>query len=171
VVLEYFGDDAAEVMSVYPPVPSPKLAFQTLNTHLCVTCPTKVLANIVGNKWPVYLYEFSWNSMEPGYAGHGSEIPEVFGYSVFPWPFNRELSSVMIDYWTSFSRSGIPESSNGVVWPKYRDQNIFVRFDDNVERESGFHDKECGFWQTYGNTPEKIQKMGEYCFQTKFNSK
>jgi len=166
---EYFDEDAEEVLGVYPPVPSPRLAFQRLNGQLCITCPTKVLADVVGKKWPVFLYEFSWNPADTGYAGHGAEIPEVFGYPFTPWPFNPKLSSVMIDYWTSFSEFGVPKSIDAVEWPKYHDQNVFIRLDENVEQQKEFHTTECTFWQNYGTTPENIQKMVDFCFQSKSN--
>jgi len=165
VVREYFEEDADEVLKAFPPLPTPKLAFQTLNSRLCVTCPTKILVEAVGKKWPVFLYEFSFDTLEPGYAGHGYEIPEVFGYYIFPFPFNQELSNVMIDYWTSFSVSGVPKSSGAVEWPDYRIQKGYVRLDLRVEQEVGYHETECTFWQTYGTTPERIAKMTSYCLQ------
>ncbi|CAN5419135.1 carboxylesterase family protein [soil metagenome] len=78
---------------------------------------------------PSFLYYFSHSYPSADAAGvtgfHASEVPFVFGtIAATPafWPAipntagERRISSAMLDYWTSFARSGRPVSANGPVW-------------------------------------------------------
>jgi len=122
----------------------------------------------MAKKWPVFLYEFSWNELEPGLAGHFAEVPEVFGQMILPWSFNAELSGWMIDYWTSFALSGIPKSSGaGVVCPRYQMGNGYVEFEEEVIEMNGFHERQCQFWINYAVEEENYVKMVEFCLQQK----
>jgi len=167
--VEYFGpSDAQTIFNLYPGTPSPKIAFQRINAHLCLTCPTRTLVNnlIADSYNSTYLYEFGFNTMNPHLAGHGADVPLVFGIPILIWPFNSTLSGIMIDYFSSFIVNGIPESNINVLWPVYANGNQIIDFDIEVSVFQGVNDVECNFWQQYARqSPGNVLKMIEYCYQ------
>ncbi|MGH8302802.1 MAG: carboxylesterase family protein, partial [Steroidobacteraceae bacterium] len=69
-----------------------------------------------------------------------SELPYVFGtFDATPplWPkvaaSAREdaLSDAMLDYWTSFARTGKPEAANAPDWPAYGSAGAYMHFTDS----------------------------------------
>jgi para-nitrobenzyl esterase len=95
---------------------------------------------------PAYLYFFAHTypiekplNLE---AFHASEIPLVFGLigsdAALPahWPkppdtpAERALSKAMMDYWTSFARTGIPSSDGAAVWKPFGDGESYMEFRD-----------------------------------------
>jgi para-nitrobenzyl esterase len=87
-----------------------------------------------------YLYQFDHGypaADENGlHAFHASEIPYMFGTAgKLPqyWPkvpdtaVDRRLSAAMMDYWTSFARSGTPQASGSPEWKPYgKEANAMV---------------------------------------------
>ncbi len=92
---------------------------------------------------PSFLYFFDHGYPAANEAGlhafHASELPYVFGTadrtSAF-WPkipateVEASLSSAMIDYWTSFARTGAPRAANQPDWPAYGSARAYMRFAD-----------------------------------------
>ena len=92
---------------------------------------------------PSFLYAFDHgypasDSVEL-HAFHGSELPYVFGtlnrtptYWPRPTTSHNEtnLSDAMIDYWTSFARTGQPASTGRAEWATYGPNAAYMRFDD-----------------------------------------
>jgi len=170
LLIEFFGvNDAPAIFNVYPGTPSPKIAFQRINAHLCLTCPTRTLVkNLIADAYNyTYLYEFGFNPMNPHLAGHGADIPLVFGMPLSVWPFNSTLSGVMIDYFSSFIVNGIPVSNIPVLWPVYGHGNQMIDLDIEISVLFGVNDEECNFWQNYAEqSPGNGLKMIEYCYLT-----
>ena len=70
---------------------------------------------------------------------HAGELPFVFGSigedASLPanWPVpvdvgSKALSTVMIDYWTSFAATGVPTAAKGPFWPPYDNNHARMRF-------------------------------------------
>ena len=95
---------------------------------------------------PAYLYFFAHaypteqaSDLE---AFHASEIPFVFGLigsgEQLPvnWPTppdtpaERALSKAMMDYWTSFARTGVPSSDSAPPWKPFGDGESYMEFRD-----------------------------------------
>lgn len=100
---------------------------------------------------PSYLYLFSHSypsADEAGLTGfHASEVPFVFGtFGATPpgWPKipedsgQRQMSDAMLDYWTSFSRSGKPASRHAPEWQPFGAGSAFMSFEDKPRMASGF---------------------------------
>ncbi|HBK47183.1 MAG TPA: carboxylesterase [Xanthomonadaceae bacterium] len=92
---------------------------------------------------PAYLYFFDHGYPAADKANlhgfHASEIPYVFGtFDATPprWPKNpdtpeeRRFSDAMIDYWTSFARTGSPSAERAPAWPAYATGMSYMHFAD-----------------------------------------
>jgi para-nitrobenzyl esterase len=90
---------------------------------------------------PGYLYLFSHDYPAARAADltafHAGEVPFVFGTltdTPVNWPkipgtaAERNLSAAMLDYWTSFARSGRPVAANGPSWNRFGDGHAFMEF-------------------------------------------
>jgi para-nitrobenzyl esterase len=92
---------------------------------------------------PSYLYLFDHaypGAEEAGlHAFHAAELPYLFGtFNGTPpaWPrvpdtpAERKLSDTMLDYWTSFARSGKPQAVHAPDWPAYGEAENYMAFTD-----------------------------------------
>ena len=94
----------------------------------------------------LYLFDHGYPAMEEAklHGFHASELPYMWGnLDRTPplWPkipaaaSETALSDAMLDYWTSFARTGHPVSAAS-PWPNYGADGAFMRFAD-VPREIG----------------------------------
>jgi para-nitrobenzyl esterase len=103
----------------------------------------------------VYLYNFDVPvppavSMTLG-ATHGSELTSVFGTSP---TFSSDaaakgVSDLMQRYWTTFARSGNPNTGTDPNWPAFR-ESANVRINFALQQSTVINDfraSECAFWQ------------------------
>ncbi|WP_325063742.1 carboxylesterase/lipase family protein [Pseudoblastomonas halimionae] len=99
---------------------------------------------------PAYIYLFDHGypaTDETGlHAFHASEIPFALGTidrTTADWPHiprtpeQYALSDIMVDYWTSFARSGAPTSEGGPAWPTFGDTGRLMVFADGAQVRSG----------------------------------
>jgi para-nitrobenzyl esterase len=98
----------------------------------------------VGQASYLYFFTHAYPSETPlGLAAfHASEIPFVFGQMApgaklpanWPRPPNtpreRALSKAMVDYWTSFARTGVPSSAAAPAWKRFNDGESYMEFRD-----------------------------------------
>jgi para-nitrobenzyl esterase len=98
---------------------------------------------------PVYYYVFDWRT--PVYGGvlrtpHTLEVPFVFGAteaavaSVGSGPEVAALTKTIQSIWTSFARSGSPQSAATPEWPKYQSQTkpaMMINLDSKVAQDPG----------------------------------
>jgi len=170
-IANFFGNNAQEIFNIYPGSPTAGIAWQKINTHLCLTCPTRTLARILAVTNNVFLYEFGYNPVRPHWAGHFAEVPMVFGLDLPPWPYSPDLSEIMSGFWTSFATNNVP-SVGTTPWPYYM-TGIYesIYFDDTVSVQTRIHDRECSFWDTYIlQSPANYLQTLEFCYQVKLTS-
>jgi len=92
---------------------------------------------------PAYLYLFDHGYPAADTAGlhgfHASELPYVFGtFSGTPplWPkvpdtqAETRLSGALMDYWTSFARSGEPRAKDEADWPAFGSHGAYLDITD-----------------------------------------
>jgi len=89
----------------------------------------------------LYLFDHGYPAADDKglHAFHASEIPYMFGNAArapLNWPKVPEtpaeanLSNVMLDYWTSFARSGVPSAQGQPQWPAYGGERAYMAFED-----------------------------------------
>jgi para-nitrobenzyl esterase len=92
---------------------------------------------------PSFLYFFDHGYPAEEAAGlhafHASELPFMFGtydLSAPNWPkipatqAEAKLSDAMIDYWSSFARTGRPEAGGAPAWPTFGSTESYMAFTD-----------------------------------------
>ena len=80
-------------------------------------------------------------------AFHAGEVPFVFGtfaHTPTGWPAipdtadERRLAAAMLDYWTSFARSGTPSAANGPPWETFAPRDAVMNFGDVPQLSRNF---------------------------------
>ncbi len=95
-----------------------------------------------------YVFDYCYPSAREAdlCAFHGSEVPYVFGTleaeqlpAVWPTPDgtgDADLSSTLIDYWTSFAATGQPKSANGPEWLPYGSEENYLHIGETPVAET-----------------------------------
>lgn len=127
-----FGDHAAEFLKVYPGNDDAEAARSAIDYagDLFIAFGTWrwIEAQVKTGEAPVYRYHFELaaptSKFHDSSAFHSDDIEYVFGtLDTRPgavWrPEDRKLSEEMMDYWTSFAKSGDPNRPGLPEWPRY----------------------------------------------------
>jgi para-nitrobenzyl esterase len=162
-----FGDDASTVQAQYPvgTYGSATYAYSAVDTDLQNSCYTRTINGLAAAYTKVYAYEFNdpnapysffWTTVFGGSlpyaprAYHASDVPYIF-----PSPDNTEglvpeqiqLSDHMIEYYTSFAKSGAPQGQT--TWLPYdRTVDAVQSLAPNAIAPitSFASDHQCAFW-------------------------
>ena len=119
----------------YPPpagVMSAPLALGALGTDLLFSCPARNANLSLSQYVPTYAYEFN-DENAPLYTGllpasfplgayHGAEVQYLLTYLSIAAVFTadqRQLSDLMIGYWTNFAKTGDPNFAGAPTWTPY----------------------------------------------------
>jgi para-nitrobenzyl esterase len=134
-----FGKNAAAARAYYrldepDPPADPRLGTrdEQISTDIVFRCPAEHMAEILSAKEaPVWRYEFD-AAPNGGKTSHAAEIPYAFGDSHFAHGLSLKL------YWLNFLRSGNPNGSGLVEWPRFTaDAPTHVLFSDAGVTPSG----------------------------------
>jgi para-nitrobenzyl esterase len=141
-IRERYGDLADAFLWLYP---SPNLEESLLaatRDGLYGWTAARVARKQTALGQPAYLYFFDHGYPAADKAGlhgfHGSEIPFVFGtIDRLPpnWPKppatpgEAALSDAMMDYWTSFARTGMPRAAGEPAWPVFGTAGAYMAFE------------------------------------------
>jgi len=96
----------------------------------------------IGKPSFLYLFDHGYPAMEAAklHGFHASELPYMFGFldrTPPLWPKipatagERALSDAMVDYWTSFARTGRPTSAVAPAWPAFGTDGGYMHFADD----------------------------------------
>jgi para-nitrobenzyl esterase len=143
--------------------PSPDLAVSALGTDAIFDCNARFTAQKLSQFVPTFAYEFNDEAAPqrflppvsfPYGAAHASEIQYLFTLPVtVPAPAfdasQQQLSDAMIDYWTSFARTGQPSSLATPPWTPFAIASDTMQslVPATPRPETGFAaDHQCAFW-------------------------
>lgn len=151
-MLDKLGPDKDRIVAAYSPRFGGDMAklVPALVSDLLVGAGTRFIAGYAAGDQPTYLYRFEavptpLRDVTAG-APHGAEIPYVFGvlYSlrnVGPrtTDADRALSATVIDYWTSFAKTGNPNGRERPNWPALSadGDGLMLRFSDTDAAVTG----------------------------------
>jgi para-nitrobenzyl esterase len=138
-----YGDLAAPFLKLYPPANLEESVIATTRDALYGWTAERLAIKQTQAGQPAYLYIFDHGYPAADKAGlhafHASELPYVFGVlGRLPpnWPKpppvaeERALSDAMVDYWTSFARTGVPTTAGGPAWPAFGANRLYMAFQD-----------------------------------------
>lgn len=139
----HYGKLAALFLRLYPATDMRKSILATTRDALYGWTAERLVRGQRALGLPSYLYLFDHGYPAEDDAGlhafHASELPFVFGtLDTTPplWPripaTSRQvaLSQAMIDYWTSFARTGRPQAVHEPDWPAFGKNGAYMRFTD-----------------------------------------
>jgi para-nitrobenzyl esterase len=136
-----YGDLADEFLRLYPASDYQESILETTRDALYGWTAERLVRKQTSLGLPSYLY--LWDHGYPAaddaglHAFHASELPYVFGsFTGTPplWPkvpgtsAEHRLSGNMIDYWTSFAKSGKPQSAHAAAWPAFGSKAAYMHF-------------------------------------------
>jgi para-nitrobenzyl esterase len=123
------GPKADQVMAIFDRENlSPYEALDKLFTAVIWTEPALETARKFATLGRTLFY-YHFNRLSPGaiatrdLAKHSAEIRYVFGNLTDDGAYDevdRQVSDLVQSAWISFARNGVPESSAGTIWPRYR---------------------------------------------------
>eukprot|EP01129_Flabellula_baltica_P010487 TRINITY_DN4438_c0_g1_i1.p1 TRINITY_DN4438_c0_g1~~TRINITY_DN4438_c0_g1_i1.p1 ORF type:complete len:564 (-),score=93.61 TRINITY_DN4438_c0_g1_i1:2-1669(-) len=172
------GDWAERIYNEYPPsdykntseYSSSWEALTYIVTDGYMSCAARRSARWLTNGGqPIYLYHFTHvidviKYFRPSYGVfHGSDLAFVWDIKSFTYDgtdlpillslAERDLQQTFVSYWTSFARTGNPNSQSGytpVIWPRYdntTDLNLILDLEQSVQVH--LKEKKCDFWDEY----------------------
>jgi para-nitrobenzyl esterase len=162
-----YGDAADRILARYPlsAYPSPGLALSAVRTDQLMSCPVLDINALVRRHSPAYTYEFADETSPPFEslrnlhtdfpfgATHVNELQYLFLHFGHPSPLDRaqrELSNQMIEYWTTFVRTGRPIVAGLPPMPRYDDAaKRVLSLKTHGNAISGGFDAfhQCAFWR------------------------
>jgi para-nitrobenzyl esterase len=142
-IREKYRDRAAAFLKLYPADNMQESILANTRDALYGWTSERLVRKQSALGQPSYLYLFDHGYAAADDAGlhgfHASELPYVFGtFDGVPpgWPkipdtaAERTLSDAMLDYWTSFARSGKPQAANAPDWTAYGASASYMAFTD-----------------------------------------
>jgi para-nitrobenzyl esterase len=142
-IREKYGDLADAFLSLYPAQDYRESILATTRDALYGWTAERLVRTqaAAGEDGFFYLFDHGYPAMdEAGLHGfHASELPYMFGTLTRTGPLwpripdtvrERGLSDAMLDYWTSFARSGAPTARKAPAWHPYAHGQSFMWFKD-----------------------------------------
>lgn len=107
-----------------------------------------VSQSAIGQDSYFYLFDHGYPAVDEAglHAFHAMEIPYMFGNlskAEPPWPqapeteLESNLSTTMMEYWTSFAATGTPTAAGAPDWPSYEPSESLMIFSDMAEPAEG----------------------------------
>ena len=146
-IAQAYGDLTPAFLRLYPAAGGEESALAALRDGIYGWAAERLAATQGRAGAPSYLYVFDHcypSARARNLCGfHAAEIPFMFGnfdggdlparWPVPDGPGDAALSASMIDYWTSFARTGRPQSAGHPAWPRYAAGQAYVLFDGSAQ--------------------------------------
>lgn len=138
-----YGDLAEEYLRLYPPRDLQQAQLAATRDVVFGRASERLVRRQadIGQESFLYYFDHDYPSAAAAdlTAFHASEVPFVFGtFEAVPasWPAiantpgERQLAGAMLDYWTSFARSGRPSATDGPAWEPFATSRSYMTFAD-----------------------------------------
>jgi len=138
-----YGDLADAFLALYPSNHVEESMLATTRDALYGWTSQRLVIKQTAAGIPSFLYLFDHGYPAADARGlhafHASELPYVFGTAartparwptVPTTPVETALTNAMLDYWSSFARTGTPTAANAPRWPAYGRERAYVAFED-----------------------------------------
>ncbi|HEY1837338.1 MAG TPA: carboxylesterase family protein [Rhizomicrobium sp.] len=143
VIRARYGDLADEFLKLYPSTDMQESIWATTRDALYGWTAERLVRKQTALGQPSFLYFFDHGYPAADAAGlhgfHASELPFVFGATdrTAPlWPKipataqETKLSDAMMEYWSSFARTGHPEAAGEPAWQAFDSTSAYLDFTD-----------------------------------------
>jgi para-nitrobenzyl esterase len=155
-IREKYRDRAGAFLELYPEGTLQESIFAAARDALYGWTAERLVRKQSARGQPSYLYVFDHGYPAADdarlHAFHAAELPYVFGTfggtppawpKVPDTPAERAYSEAMLDYWTSFARSGKPTARNAPDWPAFGTASGYMAFAGSprpAQRERGMYE-------------------------------
>lgn len=146
-----YRDVAEAYLRLYPAADLEKARLDASRDAIYSWAAERIVRAQVRRAQPSYLYFFGHSYPAADAAGltgfHASEVPFVFGnLAATPpgWPkiggapSQQKMADAMLDYWTSFARSGVPRAHGAPRWLPFGTGRAFMSFKDTPHMRQQF---------------------------------
>jgi para-nitrobenzyl esterase len=146
VVRDRYLDLADEFLRIYPSADMKESILATTRDALYGWTAEALVKHQTALGQPAYLYYFDHGYPAADDAGlhgfHAGEMPYMFGtFDHTPplWPKNpatpaeHAYADAMLDYWTSFARTGQPRAAKAPDWPAYGTSRDYMWFSESPQ--------------------------------------
>ena len=154
MIRDRYGDLAERFLALYPADDLRRSGETAAGDALFGWTVLSAAKAQVGNGLPVHVYFFDHGYPEADdrdlHAFHACELPYVFDtmrQSPPAWPKapdtpeEAEITRIIGDYWTGFTRDGTPSAEGAPVWPDYSDGGAILHITDApAVRHDLFHE-------------------------------
>ena len=143
IIRDRYGPFADEFLRLYPAADMKASILAATRDGLYGWTAMRLVREQAALGLPSYLYFFDHGYPAADaahlHAFHASELPYVFGTldgtpplwpKIPAAPGEEALSAAMLDYWTSFARSGRPQAADAADWPAYGSTGAYMHFTD-----------------------------------------
>jgi para-nitrobenzyl esterase len=140
-IRDRYGDLADAFLKLYPAADYKESIIATTRDALYGWTADRMVRKqtALGQRAYLYMFDHGYPAMEAAglHAFHASELPYVFGTTgtlgpnwpkIPDTPDEHALSDAMLDYWTSFARTGNPVAAKAPVWPAYGSVANYMHF-------------------------------------------
>ncbi|MBR3358286.1 MAG: carboxylesterase family protein [Solobacterium sp.] len=135
----YFGEYTDDVLALYPAYTDKQAAANWAEIYGAIffSYSHSALNRLaVQNQEPVYAYLFSKTNKRLS-DWHSGELPYVFGRipakSSLYDAEDRRLSRIMLAYWASFAKTGVPQAEGAPEWPVNSGSDHLMELGDSVQ--------------------------------------
>ena len=141
IIRDRYGDLADEFLRLYPASDIGESILAASRDALYGWTAERLVRNqtALGQRSFLYLFDHGYPAMDAAglHGFHASELPYMFGRldrTPPRWPRIPEtaeearLSDIMVDYWTSFARTGAPRAVSGPEWTDFADVGAWMVF-------------------------------------------
>lgn len=149
-IRDRYGDLAELFLKLYPSDHLQESIYATTRDALYGWTAERLARKQTAVGAPAYLYLFDHGYPEADaanlHAFHASELPYMFGTMKRTPPYwpkipssgvETDLSGAMLDYWTSFAKTGQPVSANAAAWPAYGSAKAYMLFGEGPVAAAG----------------------------------